>query len=126
MGYRSDVTILFYGDEKYFPILKLWVETNLMPELKAQGGLDCLREFARGTLRGYALEYTDVKWYPNNDSVRKIEEIKGNFVDVFVGNEVSPLGLEWARVGEDYADVSVDGSAYIVRSLLDVKRCIEY
>jgi hypothetical protein len=130
MGYKSDVTILFYAEEKDFPILKLWVQENLRPVLDehwedAQGNGMHEEEFKRGNYKGYAFEFADVKWYDDDPDVVALNEAWEKFNEIFDKDNTTELYGEYARIGEDYGDVEYKCS-YHTQDLLSVVRRAEY
>lgn len=127
MGYRSEVTILFYSDEKEFPMLKLWVEENLAPTLREHWNGDDYKpdEFERGYVKGYALNFSDVKWYESYEDVQAIERAWELFDTTFGQDNETTLAGERARVGEDYSDVEY-GSTWHSQNLLSIVRHSEY
>lgn len=125
MGYRSDVTMLFYAnDAKDFPLFKLWFDENVRPALKEW--LDVTpQEFERGEVKGYALHFNDVKWYDTYPDVQAIEEVWSRFDVTFNDNSTAYFGAERACIGEDYSDVSHD-ETYHTMNLLNIVRHAEY
>lgn len=125
MGYRSEVTMLFYANnEEDLPLLKLWVDENVRPALKEW--LDVTpQEFERGQSKGYALHFSDVKWYESYPEVQAIEEAWDKFKNTFGDDETTALGAERAQIGEDYGDVSYD-ETYHGMNLLNIVRVAEY
>lgn len=133
MGYRSEVTMLFYANnEEDFPMLKLWVDENLVPALREHWDYDPLdgneyrpQEFSRGQSKGYALNFSDVKWYESYPDVQAIEEAWSKFDKTFSDEESASFGAERARIGEDYGDVEYDQTFHSM-SLLNIVRHAEY
>jgi len=130
MGYRSHVTMLMYGYERDFPMLKLWVEENMRPVLDEhwkEG--DCFREevFERGRFKGYAFEFADIKWYESYPDVDAVEKAWEKFDELFDNIEEGSLILagERARVGEDYSDVEYAETRH-AENLLSIVRHAEY
>lgn len=128
MGYRSDVTMLFYAvDAADFPLFKLWFDENVLPVMNEHWGENDYKpqEFERGYAKGYALRFDDVKWYESYPEVQAIEEAWNKFTEAFGNDESASLGAERARVGEDYGDVEYDQTFHSV-NLLNIVRHAEY
>lgn len=128
MGYRSEVTMLFYANnEEDLPLLKLWVDENLRPALNEWGQSEHqpIQEFERGQSKGYALHFSDVKWYDSYPEVQAIEQAWDKFKDTFGNDETAAFGAERACIGEDYSDVSYD-ETYHGMNLLSIVRTAEY
>lgn len=125
MGYRSEVTMLFYANnEEDFPMLKLWIDENVRPALKEW--LDVTpQEFSRGQSKGYAVHFSDVKWYDSYPEVQAIEAAWDKFKDTFGNDESASMGAERAQIGEDYSDVTYD-ETYHGMNLLNIVRHAEY
>lgn len=123
MGYRSNVTALFYavGTEKEAALLKLFMDENF-PEETAS--LQPLRWFSVGDYHGYAFELEDVKWYDSYPEVAEFNKLVATLRGMVDKEGGHPWAFEFVRVGEDETDVERDGfgmSAY----LLNVVRHIE-
>ena len=129
MGYRSSVTMLLYGEEKDFPILKLWVDENLMPALEKNDWVssESYREevFQRGADKGYAFEFADVKWYESYEDVQAVEQAWEKFLETFDPEDTPDLCAEFARIGEDYSDVEYRDNRG-AHGLLNIVRHTEY
>lgn len=112
MGYRSDVTILFYGEEKDYPILKLWVQENLEPVLKEHGWNE-LEPYERGfvntaaNLRGFVFKATDVKWYDSYPDIQAMENCVTTFMETFDSGNETKLAMDYVRLGEEYEDIEI-------------------
>jgi hypothetical protein len=145
MGYRSDVVMLLYGKEEVFPILKLWVEENLIPVIKEHGvdntdggrkmlfdngdntdGQDGLWLFTRGVYKGYVYKECGTKWYPDYPEIQAFEAGRDKFAEVFNrDNHAVELAMEFMRVGEEPNDIeSIDSFRSV--GLLSVQRDIVY
>ena len=95
MGYRSDVTAVFYAEnEDDFPVIKLWVDENIKDETYEQRG-------------DYLLfEIHDVKWYDGYPEVQAFHQAMVDFADTFDGQEGRPKGrYEFVRLGEERGDI---------------------
>jgi hypothetical protein len=129
MGYRSEVTILFYAEEKDFPLLKLWFAANVASVMNEHWDFDDTYkpdEFERGEYKGYAIGFGDVKWYESYPEVQAIEEAWELFRDTFGDkNEDTTFGAEFARIGEDYGDVEYKDT-YHTQNLLSIVRHADY
>lgn len=128
MGYRSEVTMLFYANNaEDLPLLKLWVDENVVPVLREHWEQDEYqpREFERGQSKGYALHFNDVKWYDSYPEVQAIEAAWDKFKDTFGNDESASMGAERAQIGEDYSDVTYD-ETYHGMNLLNIVRTAEY
>jgi hypothetical protein len=111
MGYRSDVTILFYGEEKDYPVLKLWVQENLEPVIK-EYDWDKLEHYERhgkfaGNLVGFVFRASDVKWYDGYPDIKAMEDCVNTFNETFDENNETKLAFDYIRLGEEYEDIEV-------------------
>jgi hypothetical protein len=103
MGYRSDVTAVFYAaDKKDFPVIKLWLQENFPVEMFK----DSIRWFDRGMV----FEENNVKWYPDYEDVKAFDAAVENFVEMFCEEEEGGNrgAVEIMRVGENYDDIETD------------------
>ena len=142
MGYRSDVVMLLYGKEEVFPILKLWVEENLIPMIKVHGldntlgGNRVLWDdgsqtrglwlFTREKYKGYVYKEYGTKWYPAYPEIQAFEAVRDKFADVFnMDNHAAELAMEFLRMGEEVEDTYNIESFHSV-GLLSVQRDIVY
>lgn len=128
MGYRSEVTMLFYANnEEDFPMFKLWFDENVLPVLREHLEHNDYKpdEFSRGQSKGYALHFGDVKWYESYPDVQAIEEVWKKFAETFNDDESASFGAERARIGEDYGDVEYDDTFHTM-NLLSIVRHAEY
>jgi hypothetical protein len=111
MGYRSDVTAVFYTRrEEDWPALKLFVDENF-PDM--DGFKECLKVIdpTFNHAWGYMFDAEEVKWYESYESVRKFEELAHKFVEIADGEgHTHEWSYEFARVGEDTDDVETDRS----------------
>jgi hypothetical protein len=102
MGYRSDVTAVFYAtDKKDFPVIKLWLQENFPVDMFEVRWFD----------RGMVFEEENVKWYPDYEDVKAFETAREKFVEMFCeeeGNSSVKGAVEIMRVGENYEDIEVD------------------
>jgi hypothetical protein len=107
MGYRSDVTAVFYVSKaEQFPLLKLWLTENFPMDTFH----DCIRWFDRGMV----LEDRHVKWYSDYDEVKAFDKAAENFKELVEDFDNSPVEnkpafcYEFIRVGENYDDVETE------------------
>lgn len=120
MGYRSDVTLLFYC-EKAKPEnktkLKQWLETNLKEDF------DEMEEFTKGSFEGYMVKWESVKWYESYEEVARVENAIARFCYEF--EDEQDLMLEFYEVGEEYDDIKIKNSdnAY---GLMTVTRLVDW
>ena len=121
MGYRSEITAVFYTNKKdEWPLLKLFVDENFPKDLS-----NCLRvecEETRGRW-GFVFRVDDYKWYESYPEVQAFNE----FEERFLGMEKCQEGTwacEFARIGEDYNDIE-DRSSNYADHVLRVERRIE-
>ena len=122
MGYRSDVTALFYCRHEQWPAMKLFVDENFL----TVGDLikdEDLHEFTGKYYRGYKFEVQGWKWYPNYPEVIAFNEFVAKFVEV-ADDENVKWAYEFARVGEQTDDIEEDQSTY-ADGLVYVSRSIE-
>ena len=121
MGYRSDVTAVFYTtDKEAWPAMKLYVDENFPEELKGD-----LREADSKNITGYVFEGQGWKWYDSYPDVQAFNRFVSNLLELVHDEEASlSWHYEFARIGEDYDDVQVDrsdDSAFV----LSIARAIE-
>ena len=123
MGYRSDVTAVFYVKEaKHFPVLKLWLDENFP--------MDTFHEYVRWFDRGMIFEEGDTKWYDDYDEVKAFNKATDNFKDLIEDFDNSPVEgqpmflYEFVRVGENYDDVETDHCGSHCEFILNVSRSI--
>ena len=115
MGYRSEITAVFYTNKKdEWPLLKLFVDENFPKDLA-----NCLRvecEEKRGRW-GFVFRVDDYKWYESYPEVQEFNE----FEDRFSGMEKCIEGTwacEFVRIGEETNDIEERNSNhadYILR-----------
>ncbi len=107
MGYRSDVTALFYVSKaEHYPLLKLWLSENFP--------MDMFHDNIRWFDRGMVFEESDTKWYSDYDEVKafdKAAEAYHELVEDFDNSQVEgqpTFCYEFIRVGENYDDVETE------------------
>jgi hypothetical protein len=115
MGYRSEVTAVFYTAEKdEWPLLKLFVEENFPKDLA-----DCLRAECEEPCNrwGFVFCAYDYKWYDTYPEVKEFEDFEKKFTAMQKCKE-GAWACEFARIGEDYTDIenrSSDSADYVLR-----------
>lgn len=119
MGYRSDVSVVFYtSNEERMPFaaIKLWFDENY-PKFDfgcVETGSDCV-----------LVTYESVKWYTGYDEVTAVEAAIALFVDTFDANNDTSAHYEMIRVGEELPDIERDASDWC-QWRLDVSRTIHF
>lgn len=117
MGYRSEVTAVFYArgaDE--WPLLKLFVAENFPKDW-----LESLEEVHNGTTSGFVFRVSDYKWYDSYPEVQEFEEFERKFTRM----EKCVNGtwaFEFVRIGEDYNDIENRNSNHADYVLSVVRR----
>ena len=112
MGYRSDVSIIFYArgnsnDAGRNTLLKLWFDENY-PVMVAK---DEWGATIRQKEDAIIVDYEDVKWYESYEHVIAVELAIRKFDDTFrCGDEDGQYAHEFLRVGEDDTDIEVERS----------------
>jgi hypothetical protein len=112
MGYRSDVSIVFYShDTEKLPLasLKLWFDENY-PAKEAMTEWEAKIE----TGDDYVLvTYQDVKWYPDYSHVHTVRGLLDTFCECFDANAGDGLAsFELVEVGEQVDDIQETRSDY--------------
>lgn len=114
MGYRSDVTIIFYArgnsnDAGENAVLKLWFDENY-PVMEAK---DEWCATIRQKDNAIIVDYEDVKWYDNYDHPKAVADALKKFTDTFdCEEEDTRHAWEMLRIGEEDADIEADRSDY--------------
>jgi len=118
MGYRSDVTAVFYTtDKEKFPTLKLFIDENFPEELAGN-----LKPLDSDTYFGYSFDDPDVKWYESYSEVIGFN----TFVDKFNKlAENTHWGYELVRIGEEENDIELDGNEHC-DNVLSVSRIVNF
>jgi hypothetical protein len=110
MGYRSDVTLVFYtlpNSGIPFGSLKLWFDENfaklsLARDAETSIGSDYIK-----------LHWDSIKWYEGYPEVREIDTAIELFTATFNANdENTQVAWECIRIGEELADIDDEGSIY--------------
>ena len=120
MGYRSEMTIVFYlngphpsGAETMpqtpFPVLKLWFDENY-PVKEATEEWGALVQSGDDYIK---VTYSDVKWYPDYPHVRNVDAAFDLFDAAFDADTSKARGhRESVRIGEESNDIEREDSAY--------------
>lgn len=112
MGYRSEVTIVFYSRGAGaipYPALKLWVDENY-PVKEAVTEWEAKLETDEETY--LMLTYDHVKWYDGYSHVTAVQRALGLFCETFdeAGPEEAVAAYEFVRIGEETEDIQENRS----------------
>jgi hypothetical protein len=117
MGYRSDVTAVFYAHKKVgenpWPTLKLFIDENFPEELK--GALE-FRESS--SYVGYTFTEYGVKWYDSYPEIVAFNRFVSNYLEIADGENELAWAYEFVRIGEESDDTEVtysDGSDCVLQ-----------
>lgn len=118
MGYRSDVTVIMYADTKEEQLMvNEWVKMQLAKHSEDWGdNFHFLPNMVRFDAENW-------KWYDSYEEIQWLEKLFADYKEAFCGNSDATYAIEFARVGEDYADIEVwdagasEGRLYVVRSI---------
>jgi uncharacterized NAD(P)/FAD-binding protein YdhS len=105
MGYRSNVTAIFYAEEKDWPLIKLWLDENRPDSIIHE---EDFKGYQRGNLRGYYVEYDGVKWYDSYPNMQDFNSYVSKYIVLFCGESKTSAAYEFMRIGENYEDIEVD------------------
>lgn len=122
MGYRSDITAVFYCRHDQWPAMKLFVDENF----PTVGGLirdEDLHEFTGKHIRGFKYEVQGWKWYPNYPEVIAFNAFANRFMEV-ADEDTTRWAYEFVRLGENTDDIEDTYSTY-ADYVLNVSRSIE-
>lgn len=111
MGYRSNVTFVFYTRHQEavpFAALKLWFDENY-PHKEATTEWEARIETGGDWI---TVEYYDVKWYSGYTHVDAVGAALSNFVDTFEAEDKDNVAYETVRVGEETEDIEEQRTAY--------------
>jgi hypothetical protein len=113
MGYRSDVTVVFYtrqsSDPLPLPALKLWFDENY-PIKEATTEWDAKIEVGKDWVM---VRYTSVKWYSGYEHIHEVEAALERFTNTFESDSASaPAAYEMLRIGEELNDIEHDHSSW--------------
>jgi hypothetical protein len=121
MGYRSEITAVFYTNEKdEWPLLKLFVDENFPKDFENCLQMECEEPRRRW---GFVFRVDDYKWYESYPEVQAFEE----FEDRFKGTQKCEDGTwacEFVRIGEEMNDIE-DRASFNADYVLRVERRIE-
>lgn len=117
MGYRSEVTFVFYTRHQEavpFAALKLWFDENY-PHKEATTEWEAKIETG-----GYndspedwiMVTYEDVKWYQGYTHVEAVDRAMRSFIDTFEANDKDNVAFEHIRIGEEPDDIEEVRTAY--------------
>jgi hypothetical protein len=112
MGYRSDVTLVFYTrlpSDVPFAALKLWFDENY-PVKDAE--FDWGAKVTSNDCDYVMVEYTDVKWYAGYDHPQAVDAAIEKFDETFDATGTDNVAYEMVRVGEETADIEQRYSEY--------------
>lgn len=122
MGYRSDVTAVFYVKEaKHFPVLKLWLDENFP--------MDTFHEYVRWFDRGMIFEEGNTKWYGDYEEVKAFNVAVENYLGLMYmsaedGDDPPEFSYEFVRIGEDYEDIETAYEGDSCEYMLGVSRSV--
>jgi hypothetical protein len=98
MGYRSNVTAVFYTTTEKFSMMKLYVDKHFPAEFK--GYLTIQGE------RAYVFKLENVKWYDSYPEVQAFKRFLSNFSQFAEdGDDSTQWSYEFLRIGEDSDDI---------------------
>jgi hypothetical protein len=106
MGYRSELTAVFYATPDKAAALKLYVDENFPEELAGN-----LRPINNRLYQGYMFSESDVKWYDSYPEVQAFNRFVSNFLELAEQEEIR-WAYEFVRIGEDSNDVEETYSDY--------------
>lgn len=125
MGYRSDVTIVFYTrtptTDVPFAALKLWFDENY-PTHEAIDEWGAKVELGDDFIM---VTYEDVKWYDSYDHPARVGKAIDLFTDTFEANDHDKVAYETVRIGEEMEDIEMSASNYSDWRL-DVSRTVNF
>lgn len=122
MGYRSDVTALFYVRKaEHFPVLKLWLQENFP--------METFSEHLRWFNRGMIFEEENTKWYSDYDEVKAFNEAVEKYLglmnmDANEGDDPPMFFYEFVRIGENYDDIETEYYGDNCEYILGVSRSV--
>ena len=112
MGYRSDVSIVFYTrkpDVVPFIALKVWFDENY-PIREAMDEWHASLERVNDTF--LLVTYKDVKWYDGYKHVGAVNEAILKFTETFNAHDTDNVAYEFVRIGEETHDIDEDSSLW--------------
>ena len=122
MGYRSDVTAVFYVSKpEHLPVLKLWLSENFP--------MDLFDEHIRWFGRGMILEEQGIKWYQDYDEIKAFNSSVEKYYGLMNmgaedGDDPPKFSYEFVRIGENYDDIETDYQGEHCEYLLGVDRSV--
>lgn len=124
MGYRSDITAIFYSHKpEDYAAIKLWVQENILNLEIVKECADVAFHEDRDTIE---VSFQAIKWYDNYIGVQAFENATVRFQELFDAEDSVVRGaFEMAVVGEDLADVTHAASAS-AEYYLYIRREIEF
>lgn len=123
MGYRSDITAVFYCKPDQWPAMKLFIDENFPDNTADLIKDEDLHEFTGRYVRGYKFKVEGWKWYPNYPEVIAFNEFVAKFIEV-ADDENVQWAYEFVRLGENTDDIEENYSLY-ADYILSVSRSIE-
>lgn len=114
MGYRSDVSIIFYArgssnDAGRNTLLKLWFDENYPVAVAKDEWCAAIRQKDDAIV----IDYEQVKWYPEYDHPKAVGDALHKFSETFNCEEdTTEFAWEMMRIGEEDADIETDRSDY--------------
>ena len=128
MGYRSDLTLVFYArgnsnDAGENALLKLWFDENYPVQVAKDEWCAAIRQKDNAII----VDYEDVKWYPSYDHVIAVGDALRKFDDTFKCDEENArYAWETLRIGEEDNDIEADRSDWNDHLLYASRRiCID-
>lgn len=112
MGYRSDVSIVFYTrkpDVVPFIALKVWFDENY-PKMEALDEWGATLQRIDDTF--LLIEYREVKWYEEYKHVQAVKEAISKFTETFNADVEGFVAYEFVRVGEETSDIEEESSTW--------------
>jgi hypothetical protein len=128
MGYRSDVTILMYGEPQDCDVvLNLFAASDVEQGLKDFFETHKRERVDEHGTKWVLWEFPNFKWYDECQHAKaKLFEFITAFEDERGGDgNVDRIAAEFVRIGEEDADIEYDGTEYHDWQL-HVSRTIEY
>lgn len=104
MGYRSDVTLIFYTinkDEVPFAAIKLWFDENYPKETATT---DWHAMIETDELTWVMVSYEAVKWYDDYDHVKAVRAAIQRFAETFETDDKQHAAWEMIEIGEELND----------------------
>lgn len=119
MGYRSEITAVFYarGPDEW-PLMKLFFAENFPKDFAEN-----LEEVHHRNMSGFVFRVSDCKWYESYPEVQAFNEFEDNFKDLDKCAD-GTWSYEFARIGEDYSDVEYHSSDH-AEFVLKIQRYAE-